>query len=132
MSKDDKLLMGESFTDLKLDEPGMSNLLDSSKLLLDESMLLENSLQSDNRVSISILRNQFEEQKPYQMSGNKEEREEVTLEQVENDLDEALLLRDMSPVKDEEMLNMPASNLRSANLNNREDKPILPFQNTDA
>ena len=56
MSKDDKLLMGESFTDLKLDEPGMSNLLDSSKLLLDESMLLENSLQSDNRVSISILR----------------------------------------------------------------------------
>ena len=66
------------------------------------------------------------------MSGNKEEREEVTLEQVENDLDEALLLRDMSPVKDEEMLNMPASNLRSANLNNREDKPILPFQNTDA
>ena len=132
MSKDDKLLMGESFTDLKLDEPGMSNLLDNSKLLLDESMLLENSLQSDNRVSISILRNQFEEQKPYQMSGNKEEREEVTLEQVENDLDEALLLRDMSPVKDEEMLNMPASNLRSANLNNREDKPILPFQNTDA
>ena len=132
MSKDDKLLMGESFTDLKLDEPGMSNLLDSSKLLLDESMLLENSLQSDNRVSISILRNQFEEQKPYQMSGNKEEREEVTLEQVENDLDQALLLRDMSPVKDEEMLNMPASNLRSANLNNREDKPILPFQNTDA
>ena len=132
MSKDDKLLMGESFTDLKLDEPGMSNILDSSKLLLDESMLLENSLQSDNRVSISILRNQFEEQKPYQMSGNKEEREEVTLEQVENDLDQALLLRDMSPVKDEEMLNMPASNLRSANLNNREDKPILPFQNTDA
>ena len=124
--------MGESFTDLKLDEPGMSNFLDSSKLLLDESMLLENSLQSDNRVSISILRNQFEEQKPYQMSGNKEEREEVTLEQVENDLDQALLLRDMSPVKDEEMLNMPASNLRSANLNNREDKPILPFQNTDA
>ena len=132
MSKDDKLLMGESFTDLKLDEPGMSNFLDSSKLLLDESMLLENSLQSDNRVSISILRNQFEEQKPYQMSGNKEVREEVTLEQVENDLDQALLLRDMSPVKDEEMLNMPASNLRSANLNNREDKPILPFQNTDA
>ena len=125
MSKDDKLLMGESFTDLKLDEPGMSNLLDSSKLLLDESMLLENSLTSDNRVSISILRPQFEEQKPYQ-------REEVTLEQVENDLDQALLLRDMSPVKDEEMMNMPASNLRSANLNNREDKPILPFQNTDA
>ena len=125
MSKDDKLLMGESFTDLKLDEPGMSNLLDSSKLLLDESMLLENSLTSDNRVSISILRPQFEEQKPYQ-------REEVTLEQVENDLDQALLLRDMSPVKDEEMMNMPASNLRSANLNNREDKPILPFQSTDA
>ena len=64
MSKDDKLLMGESFTDLKLDEPGMSNLLDSSKLLLDESMLLENSLVSDNRVSISILRTtQVEEQK---------------------------------------------------------------------
>ena len=54
--------MGESFPDLKLDEPGMLSLLDSSKLL-DESMLLENSLPSDNRVSISILRPQFEEQK---------------------------------------------------------------------
>lgn len=53
------------------------------------------------------------------MSGNKEENEEVMLDQVENDLDQALLLRDMSPVKDEEMMNMPASNLRSANLNNR-------------
>ena len=82
-------------------------------------MLLENSLQSDNRVSISILRPQFEEQKLWQMSGNKEVHEEMTLEQVENDLDQVLLQRDMSPVKDEEMLNMPASNLRAANLNNR-------------
>ena len=64
MSKDDRLLTAESFTDLKLDEPGMSNLLDSSVFLLDESMLLENSLVSDNRVSISILRTtQVEEQK---------------------------------------------------------------------
>ena len=53
------------------------------------------------------------------MSGNKEVHEEMTLEQVENDLDQVLLQRDMSPVKDEEMLNMPASNLRAANLNNR-------------
>ena len=51
----------------------------------------------------------------------------MTLEQVENDLDQALLLREMSPVKDEEMFNMPAGNLRSANLNNRDDKPIVPF-----
>ena len=61
------------------------------------------------------------------MSGNKEGNEEVMLEQVENDLDQALLLREMSPVKDEEMFNMPAGNLRSANLNNRDDKPIVPF-----
>ena len=61
------------------------------------------------------------------MSGNKEENEELMLGQVENDLDQALLLREMSPVKDEEMFNMPASNLRSANLNNRDDKPIMPF-----
>ena len=56
------------------------------------------------------------------MSGDKGENlEEEGLENVENDLDQALLLRDMSPVKDEEMLNLPASNLRSANLNNRDD-----------
>ena len=61
------------------------------------------------------------------MSGNKEGNEEVMLEQVGNDLDQALLLREMSPVKDEEMFNMPASNLRSANLINRDDKPIVPF-----
>ena len=45
------------------------------------------------------------------MSGNKEENEEVMLDQVENDLDQALLLRDMSPVKDEEMMNMPAERM---------------------
>ena len=56
------------------------------------------------------------------MSGDKGENfEEEGLENVENDLDQALLLRDMSPVKDEEMLNLPASNLRSANINNRDD-----------
>ena len=56
MSNNDKLLTGDSFTDLKLDdEPDMSNLLDSSKLMLDESMLLENSLVSDpSRVSIQF------------------------------------------------------------------------------
>ena len=55
MSNNDKLLTGDSFTDLKLDdEPDMSNLLDSSKLMLDESMLLEHSLVSDNRASIQF------------------------------------------------------------------------------
>ena len=40
---------------------------------------------------------------------------------MENDLDNALLLRDMSPVKDEEMLNLPANTIRSSAFNNIED-----------
>ena len=57
-----------------------------------------------------------EEQKHWQVNEEAE-----GLEQVENDLDSALLLRDMSPVKDEEMLNLPANTIRSSAFNNRED-----------
>ena len=56
-----------------------------------------------------------EEQKLWQVN------QEAEVEQMENDLDSALLLRDMSPVKDEEMLNLPTNTIRSSAFNNRED-----------